>query len=143
MSAQPSDTPSEALTHAGGVVVREHQGDIMTLLVRGTRKPHAWVIPKGHIKPGEAPAETAQREVKEEAGVDATAVSYLGDFTFTRADGDVVSVGWYLLRFNRTVTADEHREIRWCTFPEAAELVRFDNMRDILEAAEQRAAGSQ
>ena len=82
-----------ALTHAGGVVVRDQQGDGLTLLVRGTRTPHAWVIPKGHIEPGEAPAETAQREVQEETGVDATAGGYIGNFTFTRADGELRNGG--------------------------------------------------
>jgi 8-oxo-dGTP pyrophosphatase MutT (NUDIX family) len=137
-----ADKPSEALTHAGGVVVRDQHGGVTTLLVRGSRKPHDWVIPKGHIEIGEAPAETAQREVKEEAGVDATPDGYLGEFTFTREDGESVYVGWYLMRFKRFVAADEDREIRWCTFPAARELMRFDDMREILEAAEQKAARS-
>jgi 8-oxo-dGTP pyrophosphatase MutT (NUDIX family) len=114
----------------------------MTLLVRGSRKPHDWVIPKGHIEPGEAPAETAQREVKEEAGVDATPEGYLGEFAFTREDGESVHVGWYLMRFKRSVAAHEDREIRWCTFPAAQQLVRFDDMREILEAAEANQARS-
>jgi 8-oxo-dGTP pyrophosphatase MutT (NUDIX family) len=80
--------------------------------------------------------------VKEEAGVDATPEDYLGEFTFTREGGESVCVGWYLMRFNRSVAADEDREIRWCTFPAARELMRFDDMREILEAAEQKAARS-
>jgi 8-oxo-dGTP pyrophosphatase MutT (NUDIX family) len=112
----------------------------MTLLVRGSRKPHDWVIPKGHIESGEAPAETAQREVKEEAGVDATPEDYLGECAFTRDGGESVRVGWYLMRFNCSVPADEGREIRWCTFPAARDLMRFDDMREILEAAERKAA---
>ena len=134
------EKPSEDLTHAGGVVVRKEDGDVMTLLVRGSRKPHEWVVPKGRIERGEAPAETAQREVEEEAGVDATSEDYLGEFDFTREDGEWVYVGWYLMRFTRTVPAHEDREICWCTFAEARQLVRYDPMREILEAAEQKAA---
>ena len=134
--------PSEALTHAGGVVVRVQHGDVMTLLVRGSRKPHDWVIPKGHIELGEAPAETAQREVKEEAGVEATPEGYLGEFGFIREGGESVHVGWYLMRFKCSVPAQEDREILWCTFPAARQLMRFDDMRELLEAAEQQAAQS-
>jgi 8-oxo-dGTP pyrophosphatase MutT (NUDIX family) len=141
-SFRAADKPSDALTHAGGVVVLDRHGDLMTVLVRGSRKPHDWVIPKGHIELGELPAETAQREVKEETGVVATPEGYLGEFTFTREDGESVHVGWYLMRFKRSVAADEDREIRWCTFPAARALMRFEDMREILEAAEQKAARS-
>ena len=141
-SFRTPDKPSAALTHAGGVVVRVRHGDVMTLLVRGSRQPHDWVIPKGRIELGEAPAQTAQREVKEEAGVDATPEDYLGEFGFTRDDGEAIDVGWYLMRFKRSVAAHEDREIRWCTFPAARQLMRFDDMREILEAAEQKAARS-
>jgi 8-oxo-dGTP pyrophosphatase MutT (NUDIX family) len=130
--------PPDQLTHAGGVVVRDERGKVMTLLVRGSRKPHDWVVPKGRIERGEAPDETAQREVEEEAGVHATSGDYLGDFDFTREDGEWVHVGWYLMRFAREVPALEDREIRWCTFAEARQLVRFDQMREILGAAEQK-----
>jgi 8-oxo-dGTP pyrophosphatase MutT (NUDIX family) len=138
-SLRRPDQPSEELTHAGGVVVRDQHGDFVTLLVRGSRKPHDWVIPKGHIEHGEAPAETARREVKEEAGVDATPEGYLGEFVFTREGGESIYVGWYLMRFNCSVRAQEDREICWCTFPAARQLMRFDDMREILEAAEQKA----
>jgi 8-oxo-dGTP pyrophosphatase MutT (NUDIX family) len=138
-NAKTQPEPPEALTHAGGVVVRDEDGKVTTLLVRGSREPHDWVVPKGRIERGEAPDETAQREIEEEAGVHATPGHYLGDFDFTRGDGEWVHVGWYLMRFAREVPAQEDREIRWCTFAEARQLVRFDAMREILGAAEQKA----
>jgi diadenosine hexaphosphate hydrolase (ATP-forming) len=38
-------------------------------------KNGTWVFPKGHIEPGESKTQTAEREVAEEAGVQARASS--------------------------------------------------------------------
>jgi 8-oxo-dGTP pyrophosphatase MutT (NUDIX family) len=125
-----------ALTHAGGVVHREDHGDVVVLLVRARRDPHDWVLPKGHIEAGETPAQAAQREVREEAGVDATPTNYLGSMTFESRVGELVHIGLFLMRFVRSVPAQEDREVRWCSFREAVELVAFENTREMLRAAE-------
>jgi FSR family fosmidomycin resistance protein-like MFS transporter len=125
-----------ALTHAGGVVHREENGDVVMLLVRARREPHDWVLPKGHIEAGETPAQTAQREVCEEAGVDARPTGYLGVLTFQGPGGEPIRVGLFLMRFVGNVPAQEDREIRWCSFREAAQLVKFEDVRQMLEAAE-------
>ena len=58
------------LTHAGGIVYRR-RGTIMEMLVvRARLEPHHWVLPKGHIEPGETPDACARREIREEAGVE-------------------------------------------------------------------------
>lgn len=129
------DTPSD-LTHAGGVVRRDEDGGIRILIVRSRRPPYYWVLPKGHIEPGETPAQCARREVQEEAGVDAVPSHYLGDSSHVTLNGEAVRAGWFLMRFVTTVPALENREIRWCTFPEAAELIAFENVREILRTAE-------
>jgi 8-oxo-dGTP pyrophosphatase MutT (NUDIX family) len=136
MSAGQSIIPPDTLTHAGGVVHREEHGDVVMLLVRALREPHDWVLPKGHIEAGETPAQAAQREVIEEAGVDATPTAYLGALQFEGRDGALVRVGLFLMRFLRDVPAQEDREVRWCSFREAADLVVFENVREILKAAE-------
>jgi bis(5'-nucleosidyl)-tetraphosphatase len=58
-------------TAAGVVVVRRTGGDVFYLLLRAFRN---WDFPKGVIESGEAPLDTATREVNEEAG--------LSDLTF-------------------------------------------------------------
>jgi 8-oxo-dGTP pyrophosphatase MutT (NUDIX family) len=106
------------------------------LIVRARRPPYYWVLPKGHIEAGETPARCAQREVQEEAGVDAIPSHYLGESSHKALNGEAVHAGWFLMRFAGTVPAQENRQIRWCTFPEARKLVRFENLQDILTAAE-------
>lgn len=129
------------LTHAGGVVYRRDRGVTTVLLVRARPEPHDWVLPKGHIEPGEQPAATARREVIEEAGVDAAPEQYLDEIGYDARSGERVRVGFFLMRFVRTVAAAEQREIRWCTFEEAAHLVGFDSARRIIESARQAVAG--
>jgi 8-oxo-dGTP pyrophosphatase MutT (NUDIX family) len=129
------NTPSD-LTHAGGVVHRVEDGGTRMLIVRARRPPYYWVLPKGHIEAGETPAQCAQREVQEEAGVDAVPSHYLGESNHQALHGEAVHAGWFLMRFAGTVPAQENRDIRWCTFSEARDLVKFENLREILTAAE-------
>ena len=113
-------------THAGGVVIRSEAGEPEVLLVRGTRAPHDWVLPKGRIEAGETPEQTARREVQEEAGVDAEVVRYLGRIDFER-DGREIRAAYFEMRFVQEIEAAEDREIRWATPGEAIALVRFED----------------
>ena len=130
----PTDNPG--WTHAGGVVYRDDRGERQMLLVRGTRPPHDWVLPKGHIDPGETALQAAVREVREEAGVEAEPVQLLGEIEFTVRSGSRVHAAFYLMKFTREVPADEDREATWCTFAEALTLTPFPNTHDLLRAAE-------
>ena len=58
-------------SHAGGIVFRVI-GDVPEFLIVTSRSnPEHWVLPKGHIEPGESPRSAAVREVLEETGVEA------------------------------------------------------------------------
>ena len=125
---------ARTLTHAGGVVRRTEGGTTRILVVRASRTPD-WVLPKGHIEADESPEETAVREVREEAGVEATPVAYLGELTFTSPRGDEVHAGYFLMEYVRDVPAMEDREILWCSMDEALELLRFENTRTLIRRA--------
>src|SRR5262249_49814502 len=84
----------------GGVVIRDDR----VLLVRAKPAPHDWVLPKGHIEPGETPEQTARREVQEEAGVDAEIVRAVGGLDYVTPRGEVRAV-FFAMRFVREVPA--------------------------------------
>ena len=125
-------------THAGGLVYRERNQRREVLLVRARPKPHDWVIPKGHIERGETPHECARREVREEAGVDAKPVVFLDEDRFVNGKGKDVHVALCLMKYVRDGRAEESRERRWCTVPEALALIQFEAGRSAIRAAEAR-----
>lgn len=128
--------PDPAWTHAGGVVWRAGQSAPEVLLVSAISARHVWVLPKGHLEPGEPPHECARREVREEAGVDAEAMAFVGADAFTTPAGKRIHAAFFVMRFVRAVAPDEDRVVRWCSFPEALTLLRFEGARAIVRAAE-------
>jgi 8-oxo-dGTP pyrophosphatase MutT (NUDIX family) len=71
---RPPDTPEHEA--AGGVVARLRDGRVEIALIREDQG-NLYVLPKGHVDPGESPAETAAREIEEEAGF--SQLRYLAD----------------------------------------------------------------
>ncbi|MFW6437823.1 MAG: NUDIX domain-containing protein, partial [Armatimonadota bacterium] len=65
------------LLSAGGVVVRRDRHGTRVLVLHH-RDQEQWRLPKGKLKMGESAAEAAEREVREEAGLELCAGRYLG-----------------------------------------------------------------
>ena len=67
----PSTTKVETLDQisAGGVAFRWQDSNVEIAIVC-VRPKLRWQLPKGIVDPGESPAMTAVREVKEEAGIE-------------------------------------------------------------------------
>lgn len=67
---------------AGILLFRQRGGQTQVLLTKPggpfwqNKHERAWMIPKGLVEPGEAPAETALREFEEETGTRLEAVSF-------------------------------------------------------------------
>ena len=132
---------------AGGVVVRVVRGRPMVAAIRPQGKPEGtWALPKGNIDPGEAPAETAIREVREETGIEARLVEKLGDvkYVYTRRGGVRVFkvVSFFLLRAGRgRIGAIEERmkievaEARWLPLDEAPALLAYGGEREMAAKA--------
>lgn len=138
-----ADQGDALLTHAGGIAYRTRGEEVEILLVRARPTPHDWVLPKGHIEPGESPPDCARREIREEAGVDAEPVALLGHDRFTTPQGKAVVASFYLMRFVGEVPADEQRERGWFSFVEALAAVRFDGARALIRAARDHLAARQ
>lgn len=68
---------------AGGIVFRRNKksNDIEILLIQDAK--NRWTIPKGHIEEGETSKETAEREIREETGLQEMRVmNWLGKINF-------------------------------------------------------------
>ena len=62
-----------------------HRGKILALYKSYKNRYEGWVLPKGTVEPGETYEQTALREVREESGVRASIVKYVGksQYNFT------------------------------------------------------------
>jgi 8-oxo-dGTP pyrophosphatase MutT (NUDIX family) len=131
---------------AGGVLVRNVGGRPMLAAIRPQgKRAGVWALPKGLVDPGESPAETAVREVREETGVDGRLVEKLGDvkYVYTR-DGERIFkiVSFYLLRAGRGRIGEigesmriEVAEARWLPLEEAPRLLAYRGEREMAALA--------
>ncbi len=123
---------------AGGLVVRS--GQILLILTGGGNR---WQIPKGHVEPGESPAEAAEREVREETGVHARVVATLPSiqYSFASRSNRKISkhVDYYLLEYLSGSEQDfdptEVDAARWVSWDEGLSLLSHANERKVVLVA--------
>ena len=126
--------PQHKLTHAGAIVFRETGAAILFLVVSSSDGLN-WVLPKGHIDPGETPETTALRELQEEAGVTGEIVAPLSVQQFKKRDKDA-TVQYFLVRETGEAQAIEQRTLRWEDEKSALALLSFPEARvALLEGA--------
>ena len=136
---------------AGGVLVRSVGGRPMLAAIRPQgKRAGVWALPKGLVDPGESPAETAVREVREETGVDGRLVEKLGDVTYVYTrDGERIFkvVSFFLLRAGRGRIGEieepmriEVAEARWLPLDEAPRLLAYGGERQMAKQALDRLA---
>jgi 8-oxo-dGTP pyrophosphatase MutT (NUDIX family) len=139
---------------AGGVVVRRvdetsaHAAaiDVPTYeVVLASRRRRdgslAWGLAKGLVEPGEDPAATAVREVREETGIEAEIIEPLGDVSYFYV--------WEGVRVRKTVTFflmravggdpsrhdHEMEDVRWFPSSEAVRRADYTSERRTIERA--------
>lgn len=127
-------------TSCGGVVI--FRGKILLLYKNYKNRYEGFVLPKGTVEQGETHEITALREVKEETGVSARIMSYVGksQYTFsTHTDVVKKSVYWYLMMSNNYYSKPQKEEFfedsGYYKYHEAYHLLKFSNEKLILEKA--------
>jgi bis(5'-nucleosidyl)-tetraphosphatase len=126
-------------THAGGVTFRR-SGDRTFYLVISSSDGGHWVLPKGHIEPGESPEATVLRELKEEAGVMGEIVDRLYMQRFEGPEEEAI-VQYFLVRELASTEASEKRSLRWEDEQTALQLLTFEDSRAALRNAAAVARG--
>ena len=129
-------------TSAGGVVYRKTDTKIEFLIVQHSGH-HRWVLPKGWIEPGETKEQTAGREVKEEAGVEAEIKNYLGGFTIFYTDPQKEKVRktshFFLMEYKSGDSDKDHgwevENTHWLPAKEATEKLDYPGEKNMAEKA--------
>jgi 8-oxo-dGTP diphosphatase len=126
---------SRVVSAAGGLVFRETSKGNLRILVAHRPSYDDWTLPKGKADTGEAPEDTAIREVLEETGYHCRIVGPLG-VTRYRINGGIKEVRWFAMRplpdspgFKKNKEVDE---IRWLSRKRALALLDYENDRGLL-----------
>ena len=125
---------------AGGVVFRQEDGELLWLVIKPAGRDN-WRLPKGLIDRGETSVQTAQREGREETGVEVEVVGKIGqDKYFFNLGGERIykTVTYYLMRYLQDAKGPmswEVEEIAWLPFEEALERLTFKGEKEILQKA--------
>lgn len=127
-------------TSCGGVVI--FRGKILVLYKNIRNKYEGWVLPKGTVEAGEEYKETALLEVREESGVSASVIKYIGKSQYTfSAPEDIVEkdVHWYLMMadsyYSKPQREEYFQDSGYYKYIEAYHLLKFSNEKQILERA--------
>ncbi len=148
---------------AGGVVVRPATTgwEVAVIEPRGEptpgesdkkrQKKEVLALPKGLIDPGEKPAETAVREVREETGILAKVLTKLTDikYVYVRSWGDrqrvFKIVTFYLLQYESgtidEISPDmriEVKQSRWIPIEDAQKKLAYRGERSVIQLAREK-----
>ena len=141
MSSEPASETSVQEVSAGGVVVREGEVAVIVPTRRAADGSRVLALPKGHMDPGETALQAAEREVREETGVDVVPVCQLGKARYCyRRHGRTIakSVTWFLFSYRAGDIADHDEEVeeaRWIGLKEAQTALTHAAERDMIGRA--------
>jgi len=132
---------------AGGIVYRKEPEGILWLVIKPTGD-NRWRFPKGKIEGKESSGEAAQREVREEAGIEVTALQKVdNEKYFFVLNGQKIfkTVTFYLMEYLQEARESytwETEMIDWLPFEEARQRIAFDQERELLDKAQRQMENS-
>lgn len=124
---------------SGGVIFRRNaKGAVEILLIQDAKD--RWTIPKGHIEEGETAKETAEREIREETGLQEMKVlNWLGkiNFRYRRQQSLVLMTTDIFLVHGQGNTDKLKKEewmngIRWFPATEALDKIEYEDIGKII-----------
>jgi len=149
MASNGSDKgqPAQVEKSAGGIVIRTIHGVFHALLIRD---PYGkWGLPKGHAERGEAPQQTALREVQEETGLQDLALGrelVTIDWYFQAQGRQIHKFTTFYLMYSETGDPTPQRaegitECSWVPLEVAHERISYDNAGEVAKAAQRALLG--
>jgi 8-oxo-dGTP pyrophosphatase MutT (NUDIX family) len=127
-------------TTSGGIVFRHEAktGKVQILLMQDAK--NRWTIPKGHVEPGEEPKQTAEREIREETGLQEMKVhSWLGKVNFRyRRNHTLVLMTMHIYLVEGLGNSDKlHPEdwlndIQWLQATDAVDKIAYDDIGKLI-----------
>jgi 8-oxo-dGTP pyrophosphatase MutT (NUDIX family) len=127
-------------TTAGGVIFRRdpETKKIEILLIQDAKD--RWTIPKGHVEVNEEPKQTAEREIREETGLQEMKVfNWLGKVSFRYRRGQtlvLMTMHIYLVQAlgdtNKLNPEDWLNDIRWFPSGAAIDKIAYDDIGKLI-----------
>lgn len=127
-------------TTSGGIVFRHNPKNqqLEILLIQDAK--NRWTVPKGHVEPNEEPKQTAEREIREETGLQEMKVyNWLGKVNFRYRRGHtlvLMTMHIYLVEglgdTDNLVGEDWLNDIKWMPAQEAVDSIEYDDISKLI-----------
>lgn len=126
-------------TTSGGIVFRRAEDKSLQILLMQDAK-NRWTIPKGHVEPDEEPKLTAEREIREETGLQKMKVySWLGKVNFRYRRGHtlvLMTMHIYLVEGLGNTDALHPEgwlnDIKWLSATDAVDKIAYDDIGKLI-----------